>query len=169
MNAGEIKEWLFERAKAEARGFGLEVLEERSCSARPWGAYLRFSEKCLPAFYKAYWKGVDVPTVTPGQRLDPKILVVAPGARLSLQYHGRRGEHWRVLDGPVKVFVGPDGTSLREVIASPGDVLRIPCGAWHRLEGMTGWGKLAEIWESTDMANPSDEDDIVRVKDDYGR
>jgi mannose-6-phosphate isomerase len=37
------------------------------------------------------------------------------------------------------------------------------------LLGTKGWGIIAEIWRHTDAANPSDEDDIVRVQDDFGR
>ena len=39
----------------------------------------------------------------------------------------------------------------------------------HRLIGLDGWGIVAEIWRHTDAENPSDEDDIVRVQDDFGR
>lgn len=169
MNLEELKNWFFERAAAEAKGYGLEVLREHSSIERPWGAYLRFSEASLPSFYRAYWQGVQVPDAGQGLRLDPKILIVAPGARLSLQYHNRRGEHWRAIEGPVRILVGDDESSLQEIIARPGDVVRIPCGKWHRLEGMDVWGRIAEIWEHTDPANPSGEEDIVRVQDDYGR
>jgi hypothetical protein len=39
----------------------------------------------------------------------------------------------------------------------------------HRLVGLGDWGVLAEIWQHTDLQNPSDEEDIVRLQDDYGR
>jgi len=51
----------------------------------------------------------------------------------------------------------------------PGDVIRLEKGERHRLVGLDGWGVLAEIWQHTDADNPSDEDDIVRVQDDFGR
>jgi mannose-6-phosphate isomerase-like protein (cupin superfamily) len=169
VNDREFKNWLYRRAIAEARGFGLVVLEEYSSSERPWGAYLRIAEESLECFYNAYWQGVEVPGVRKGLKLDPKILLVAPGARLSLQYHHRRSEHWRVLDCAVKVVMGNDADSLEEKVFKAGDVLRLPCGTWHRLAGMGSWGRIAEIWEHVDMENPSDEMDIVRVQDDYGR
>jgi mannose-6-phosphate isomerase len=165
----ELKALLYRRAKAEAAGFGLQIDEFQSSADKPWGAYLRVAETSLPEFYKAYWEGVDVPEPKPGLKLDPKILIVAPGARLSLQYHHRRGEHWRVLDGPVKIVMGDDGATLHEIVAAPGEVLRIPQGKWHRLAGLDTWGRIAEIWEHTDGNHPSGEEDIVRVQDDYGR
>jgi mannose-6-phosphate isomerase-like protein (cupin superfamily) len=169
MNQDELKALLYRRAVAEATGFGLRVDHSNSSADKPWGAYLRIAEESLPQFYDCYWKGVDVPQPAPGLRLDPKILIVSPGARLSLQYHHRRGEHWRVLDGPVQVDLGEDGATLHEIEAGPGEVLRIPQGKWHRLVGLKTWGRIAEIWEHTDPANPSGEEDIVRVQDDYGR
>jgi len=50
-----------------------------------------------------------------------------------------------------------------------GDSVRLKQGQRHRLVGLNEWGVLAEIWQHTDAANPSDEDDIVRVQDDFGR
>lgn len=165
----DLKKWIFERLKAEARGFGLEIIDELSSCDRPWGGFLRIREESLPQFYKAYWAGVEVPPQIAGVRLDPKILFVEPGKRLSLQYHHRRSEHWRVLDGPVRLEIGPNGSELRSCVAHAGDVIRIPRGAWHRLEGLETWGRIAEIWQSEDPSSPSDEDDIVRVEDDFGR
>jgi mannose-6-phosphate isomerase len=165
----EHKQWLFERTAAEAKGFGMEVLFELSNTSKPWGAYLRLAESSIPAFYQAYWRNVEVPDFSAGLRLDPKILIVAPGARLSLQYHHRRAEHWRVVEGPVKIFTGMDADSVQERIHYPGEVIRLSCGEWHRLVGLDVWGRVAEIWEHTDPNNPSDESDIVRVEDDYGR
>ena len=50
-----------------------------------------------------------------------------------------------------------------------GDVIRLSKGQRHRLVGLDTWGIIAEIWQHTDPSNPSDEDDIVRVEDDFGR
>jgi len=169
METSKQKAFLYKRLTAEMRGLRLEIDEELSAPDKPWGAYIRLSEDSLPAFFEAYWSDVDVNTDLDGHRLDPKILLVAPGARLSLQYHHRRQEHWRVLAGPVKIVVGPDGTSLQEKIFNTGDLIHIPQGHWHRLIGMNGWGVIAEIWDHTDPANPSNEEDIVRVDDDYSR
>lgn len=169
MERNEIAKWVYERALAEARGFGLRVDEGLSCHDRPWGGFLRIREESLGDFAAAYWRGVEIPQPAPGLRLDPKILLVAPGARLSLQYHHRRSEHWRVLDGPVRIMTGSCEADLVEKEYHPGDVLRLGLSEWHRLVGGGTWGRVAEIWQHSDPANPSNEDDIVRVQDDYGR
>lgn len=159
-------ELIFDRIAAEASGFGLDVVDKDF--ARPWGGFLRFSEECLDTFFKAYWKGVD--TGKAHGRRDPKVLLVAPAQRLSLQLHHRRSELWRVIDGPVLVVHGPDEKNLVEDILYTGDVIHLDCGEIHRLCGMLdAWGRVAEIWEHVDPANPSDESDIVRVRDDYSR
>ena len=50
-----------------------------------------------------------------------------------------------------------------------GESVSLNQGERHRLVGLEGWGVLAEIWKHTDPENPSDEEDIVRVEDDFGR
>ena len=51
----------------------------------------------------------------------------------------------------------------------PGQLITLRQGERHRLVGLEEWGILAEIWQHTNAQNPSDEDDIVRVQDDFGR
>ena len=157
---------VFQRALAEARGFGLDVFDQDF--DRPWGGFLRFTEDSLGKFFDAYWQGVD--TGRREGRRDPKVLLVAPAQRLSLQLHRRRSELWRVLDGPVLVVHGPDPRNLVSDALMPGEVIHLACGELHRLGGsLTSWGRVAEIWEHVDPENLSDEDDIVRVQDDYAR
>lgn len=159
-------ELVFRRAVAEAKGFGLDICDQDF--ERPWGGFLRFTEESLPAFFDAYWQGVD--TGKKSGRRDPKVLLVAPGQRLSLQLHHRRSELWRVLDGPVLVIHGPDEANLECDVLFPGEIIHLDCGEMHRLAGsLTSWGRVAEIWEHVDPDNPSDESDIVRIKDDYAR
>jgi mannose-6-phosphate isomerase-like protein (cupin superfamily) len=162
----EHAELIFQRIVAEANGFGLEICEEDF--TRPWGGFLRFTEESLPAFFKAYWQGVD--TGRHIGRRDPKVLLVAPGQRLSLQLHHRRSELWRVLDGPVLVIHGPDRDNLEAELLFTGDVIHLKCGEMHRLcADLNSWGRVAEIWEHVDPENPSNEKDIVRIQDDYAR
>lgn len=157
---------VFTRIEAEAKGLGLEIVDRDF--ERPWGGFLRFSEESLPAFLDAYYKGID--TGRQGGRRDPKVLIVAPGQRLSLQLHHRRSELWRVLDGPVMIVHGMDEKDLVSELFFPGEVIHMECGEIHRLVGsLTSWGRVAEIWEHADPKNPSDESDIVRLQDDYRR
>lgn len=161
-----IRDLMLRRMRAEAAGFGLEIAEVDA--DRPWGAFIRFSEPSLTAFLAAYWETVDLPT-TRGRR-DPKILLVAPGKRLSLQYHNRRAEWWRVLEGPVSVSLGEDPARLMEHVLPPGAVIHIPRTVLHRVRSVgRTWGRIAEIWEHAGDGVPSDENDIVRLQDDYGR
>jgi mannose-6-phosphate isomerase len=51
----------------------------------------------------------------------------------------------------------------------PGALIVLKQGERHRLVGLDGWGVIAEIWQHTHATHPSDEDDIVRVQDDFGR
>lgn len=95
--------------------------------------------------------------------------MVAPQARLSWQYHHRRAEIWQVVDGVVGIKRSntDEEGELKEY--SPKDQVKLEQGERHRLIGLEGWGVVAEIWQHTDANNPSDEDDIVRVQDDFGR
>ena len=51
----------------------------------------------------------------------------------------------------------------------PGALIVLKQGERHRLVGLNDWGVIAEIWQHTHESHPSDEDDIVRVQDDFGR
>ena len=103
------------------------------------------------------------------EKLSPKILVVAPGQRLSWQYHHRRAELWKLIGGVAGVVISDtdEQTDLQNL--EIGDIVNLKCGERHRLVGTEAYGVVAEIWQHTDTSNPSDEDDIVRVQDDFGR
>jgi len=97
-------------------------------------------------------------------------LLVAPGEKLSWQYHHRRAENWRVVAGTVGIKVSdtdiePEGFGKYKA----GESISFDRGTRHRLIGLDGWGLVAEIWKHTDLNEPSNEEDIVRLKDDYAR
>ena len=50
-----------------------------------------------------------------------------------------------------------------------GEIITLQQGERHRLVGLNDWGVIAEIWMHTNPENLSDEEDIVRVQDDFGR
>jgi mannose-1-phosphate guanylyltransferase / mannose-6-phosphate isomerase len=107
---------------------------------RPWGSY---------------------ETIDLGERFQVKRLVVKPGAKLSMQMHHHRAEHWVVVKGTAKVTRGDDTFLLRE-----NESTYIPLGVKHRLEnpGMLPL-HLIEVQSGAYLG----EDDIVRFDDQYGR
>jgi mannose-1-phosphate guanylyltransferase/mannose-6-phosphate isomerase len=96
-----------------------------------------------------------------GERFQVKRIVVRPGARLSLQLHHHRAEHWTVVRGTA--LVTRDG---EQFVLSENESTYIPLGVQHRLENP---GKLPlEVIEVQSGAYLG-EDDIVRFEDTYGR
>jgi mannose-6-phosphate isomerase-like protein (cupin superfamily) len=161
------KRLLMDRLRAEARGFELRLAEVNAI--KPWGGYLRFTQDSLGNFLSAYWLDVEMKLPVGDVLVDPKVLLVAPRKVLSLQWHERRDELWRVIDGPVRVVTGGGWNSLQVCDYETGEVIDIPQGQWHRLIGLANWGRVAEIWQHTDPQHLSEEQDILRVQDYYGR
>ena len=108
--------------------------------ARPWGTY----------------DSVDV-----GERHQVKRITVRPGAKLSLQMHHHRAEHWIVVKGTALVTRGEE-----EILLTENESTFIPLGTKHRLEnpGDTDL-ELIEVQSGSYLG----EDDIVRFEDAYGR
>jgi len=115
------------------------------------------------------WGGFYVLAEHPNQPWSPKILFVAPHKKLSWQYHHRRSEVWRVIKGKVAIVRSPDDIERPQEVFLEGDKIELQCGERHRLIGLEDWGVVAEIWQHTNADHLSDEEDIVRVQDDYGR
>ena len=136
---------------------------------RPWGGFFVIAEKQAQAFANRYFDGLDVSTLKRGGALSPKILVVAPEKRLSWQYHHRRAEIWRIIEGRAGVKRSPNDKEGELEILNVGDTITLQQGERHRLIGLDDYAVIAEIWQHTDANHPSDEDDIVRVQDDFGR
>ncbi|MBC6991577.1 phosphoheptose isomerase [Hymenobacter sp. BT491] len=151
--------------KLKQQGFNID----RQDQTRPWGGFFVISEDQAPAFADTYFNGLPVEQLRIAGKLSPKILIVAPEKRLSWQYHHRRAEVWKVLQGPVGVVTSPTDEEGTVRTYQPGELITLKQGERHRLVGLNDWGVLAEIWQHTDAQNPSNEDDIVRVQDDFGR
>lgn len=137
--------------------------------ARPWGGFYVIDETQAQLFADTFFDGLDVRTLTIGGKLSPKILLVAPSKRLSWQYHNRRAEIWKVVEGPVAVQRSSTDAAGETVVYQAGQTIKLAQGERHRLIGLDSQAIIAEIWQHTDAAHPSDEDDIVRVQDDFGR
>ena len=136
---------------------------------KPWGGYFVIDEAQAQDFANQYFDGIDVEQLKIGGKLSPKILVVAPNVRLSWQYHHRRAEIWQVVKGTVGIVKSESDEEGKLELYHPKDQIKMQQGERHRLIGLDDWGVVAEIWQHTDSENPSDEDDIVRVQDDFGR
>jgi mannose-6-phosphate isomerase-like protein (cupin superfamily) len=96
---------------------------------------------------------------TAGESSTVKLIRVKAGERLSLQYHERRSEFWAVLFGQPEVTIGD-----QVVRANERDEFSIPAGARHRLAGGEAGALILEI-----SFGDFDENDIVRLEDEYGR
>ena len=137
---------------------------------RPWGGFFVIDESQAEAFARNYFPDEDFTSLKISGKLSPKILMVAAGKRLSWQYHRRRAEIWKLVAGAAGVLTSDTDVQGSVYELKIGEVIRLKQGQRHRLVGMSGgWGMIAEIWQHTDAEHPSDEDDIVRVQDDFGR
>jgi mannose-1-phosphate guanylyltransferase/mannose-6-phosphate isomerase len=107
---------------------------------RPWGSY---------------------DAIGAGERYQVKRITVKPGAKLSLQMHHHRAEHWIVVKGTARVRVGETEKLLAE-----NESVYIPIGEKHFLENP---GKVTLELIEVQSGSYLGEDDIVRFEDRYGR
>jgi len=127
---------IVEQLKAEGRN---EILHHRHVH-RPWGVY---------------------DSIDNGERYQVKRITVNPGAKLSVQMHHHRAEHWIVVSGTAKVTNGD-----KEIMLTENQSTYIPVGVVHALEnpGVIPL-ELIEVQSGSYLG----EDDIVRFEDRYGR
>ena len=96
-----------------------------------------------------------------GERYQVKSIRVRPGAKLSLQYHHHRAEHWVVVAGTARVLIGE-----KTQLVTANQSVYIPLGEKHMLENPgKEWLELIEVQSGSYLG----EDDIVRLEDVYGR
>lgn len=155
----KVRKWL------DSQGYTL-VQEDQS---RPWGGFFVVEESQINKFREQFFSSVPFSESQLQNKLSPKILLVAPGKRLSWQYHHRRAEIWNLIGGEGGIITSAtdEEGSLKNL--KLGEVIELSQGERHRLIGLEDWGVVAEIWMHTDTENPSDEEDIVRVQDDFQR
>jgi mannose-6-phosphate isomerase-like protein (cupin superfamily) len=109
-----------------------------STTKRPWGSFTRFTDN---------------------EQSTVKIINVNQGEELSLQYHMKRREFWRVLKGSPVFVIGEERLEGKE-----GDEFAVEQGVKHRISAPNGDVEILEI--STGVF---DEEDIVRLEDKYNR
>ncbi|MDR3524785.1 MAG: mannose-1-phosphate guanylyltransferase/mannose-6-phosphate isomerase [Acetobacteraceae bacterium] len=134
-HAQDVKK-IVERLKAAKRS---EASAHRRMY-RPWG------------FYEG---------ITKGERFQVKRIVVSAGAKLSLQKHFHRAEHWVVVEGTAIVTRDDETLMVRE-----NESIYLPLGCVHRLENP---GKIPLTLIEVQSGPYLGEDDIVRIEDTYGR
>ena len=100
-------------------------------------------------------------SINHGERYQVKRITVNPGAKLSLQLHHHRAEHWVIVSGAARVTNGDDTFLLTENQST-----YIPVGVVHALENPGREPlEIIEIQSGSYLG----EDDIVRFEDRYGR
>ena len=156
----------YKNIEDELNNLGFQIID--SNFEKPWGAYFCIDEKQVHDFSNKFFDNLDLDSLKIENKLSPKILIVKPNVRLSWQYHNRRTEIWRVYKGQVGVV--QSDTDIENELKNyiPGDQIKLNQGERHRLVGLADYGVVAEIWQHTDEV-PSNEEDIIRVQDDYGR
>lgn len=158
---------IFQGISEDLQGQGFHIISQDF--NRPWGGFFVIDEEQAQKFADTYFGGLSADQLKISGKLSPKILIVAPHKRLSWQYHFRRAEIWQVVRGKVGVITSPTDEEGDLKTYSPGDRIILQKGERHRLIGLSDWGIIAEIWQHTDANTPSDELDIVRLQDDFGR
>ncbi len=161
------KELIFEHIAEYLHHKDLKINKEDN--TRPWGGFFVIDESETEKFIKLYFPQLTKASLDISGKLSPKILIVAPGQRLSWQYHYRRAEVWKLIGGSAAVVTSDTNEEKDIQYLKIGDIINLKQGERHRLIGLTDWGIVAEIWQHTDIKHPSDENDIVRVQDDFGR
>jgi mannose-6-phosphate isomerase-like protein (cupin superfamily) len=111
---------------------------EKYTEERPWGTFEQFCKN---------------------ESVTVKILSVKAGEELSLQYHHKRAEFWRILSGSATIIIDD-----KETVAKPGDEFFIPIEAKHRIRTTDQPVQIMEI-----AFGHFDEEDIVRLEDKYAR
>jgi mannose-6-phosphate isomerase len=112
----------------------MEVYSE----SRPWGRFEKFHEN---------------------KPCTVKLIYINAHSRLSLQYHKKRSEFWKVVKG--NAVIDLEGKTL---ILAEGETLTIPRQAKHRVAALDGDCTILEI-----AYGRFEESDIVRIEDDYQR
>lgn len=125
---------------AEVKKRNVEMTNVHTTAHRPWGSYTILDDN------KSY---------------KVKQITVRPGAKLSLQYHHHRSEHWIVVKGTATVTVGDDTFELHQ-----NESTYIPKESKHRLANNQ---KEDLVLIEAQVGTYLGEDDIVRLQDDYKR
>ncbi len=167
LSSAATKEEVFQTVNKYLQEKNLRVSKQDD--SRPWGGFFVIEENEAEKFIQLYFPHLTKEELIISGKLSPKILIVAPQKRLSWQYHYRRAEIWKLIGGEAAVATSDTDEEKEITTLQTEHIIQLKQGERHRLIGLSNWGIVAEIWRHTDAENPSDEDDIVRVQDDFGR
>lgn len=167
INLNETPQVVFEAVSNFLKEKNIEISSKDD--QRPWGGFFVIEEDDANKFIEAFFPHLTKEKLSIAGKLSPKILIVQADKRLSWQYHYRRAEIWKLIAGEAAVMVSDSDEETEIINLRKGDIIELKQGERHRLIGTTNWGIIAEIWRHTDAENPSDEEDIVRIQDDFGR
>ncbi len=135
---------------------------------RPWGAFYYIDENQAQDFSNHFFNGIDINTLKIDGKLSPKILMIKPQVKLSWQYHNRRAEIWQVYQGKVGVVQSETDIETEMKVYAIGKSIETQSRSKTSSYRLDDYAVVAEIWQHTDKI-PSDEEDIIRVQDDFGR
>ena len=122
------------------KDMGSDVGTTHQTMYRPWGCYT---------------------SIAKGDNWQLKTIEVKPKAKLSLQMHNHRAEHWVIVKGIAEIEINSKKETLEENQSA-----YIPLGAKHRLSNP---GNETLMMVEVQSGNYLGEDDIIRFKDIYGR
>lgn len=161
------KKNVFETVKSYLERDGFVIVS--SDQNRPWGGFYVIDEQQSQKFLDYFFTGEKKSNASGSGKISPKILIVEKGKRLSWQYHHRRAEIWKVIGGEVEVVTSDDDNESQRLKKKVNDIIVLEQGERHRLIGLDNWGVVAEVWQHTNKEHLSNEEDIVRIQDDFGR
>ena len=136
---------------------------------RPWGGFYVINEILSEEFFNLFFKSSYLKKIDFKYKLSPKILIIKPNKRLSWQYHNRRSEIWSVIKGNIMVSKSKNNSESDLINLKENNQIEIGNKIRHRIIGTDDYALVAEIWIHIDENNPSDENDIIRLQDDFNR
>ena len=137
--------------------------------SKPWGGYFLIEEKQSIKFLNFFFNRSKFKKIGSKLKLTPKVLAIKPNKRLSWQYHNRRSEIWSIIKGDILVSKSINDIEENLICLEKGDQIKIDNKIRHRIVGTNNFSLVAEIWIHVDKSNPSDENDIIRLQDDFNR
>ena len=139
----------FLSARNEIKSFGYQIISQDL--NRPWGGFLVIDENQSQKFSNQFFDGLKIESL-----------------QLILQQL-KKYKIWSIHKGPVGIIRSKNDSQNNMEIIDSGNQIKIKQGERHRIIGLKTPAIIAEIWQHTDSKNPSDENDIIRLEDDFGR